>query len=400
MNTFTNWSGTVRFTPRAVEQPEDETSVVKLVEAAAGSGGVLRPVGSGHSSAPLVETRGTLVSIDRLAGLTWHDGKQRARLGAGTTIHQAGEALLDIGLAMENTGDIDRQTLAAGFATGTHGTGRRIGNLSTQLVGVRLVTGTGEVREVSADDDDEDSAELLRAVRVSLGAAGIATSVTLRVLPAFRAHRVERCLSLADCLERLDELVEGNRNFDFYWYPRRDEVKVRTVNIAPDDRPDVERRDGPFKEIVGWSNYVLPRSRHLRFHEMEYHIPAPAGPACFQQVREWIQRRHVKDVAWRVLYRTIAADDAHLSPAHGRDTVTISLHQNQDLPYWRFFTDIEPIFLSHAGRPHWGKLHTLTGDALLSRYPLAERWLQIRKRLDPQGIFLTPYLRELLGVSR
>lgn len=61
---------------------------------------VLWLVGSGHSSSPLVETGDVLVSTARLAGLDWHDlARHRARLG-GTTIHDAGEALLGVGLGM------------------------------------------------------------------------------------------------------------------------------------------------------------------------------------------------------------------------------------------------------------------------------------------------------------
>ena len=54
-----------------------------------------------------------------------------------------------------------------------------------------------------------------------------------------------------------------------------------------------------------------------------------------------------KQVAWRVLYRTVAPDDKFLSPAYGRQTVTISLHHNAGLPFEEYFGDIEPIFLPY-----------------------------------------------------
>lgn len=393
MNEFVNWSGGVRFTPGQRATPEDERGVAEILQRAVGSGRHVRAVGAGHSSSPLVETDGVLVSLERFNRLEHADPDLcRARLGAGTTINQTSRELLDVGLAMENTGDIDRQTLAGGFATGTHGTGARLGNLPTQLIGIRLVTASGEPLEISGGD-------LLRAARVSLGAFGIVTAVTMRLVPAFRLHRIERCMPLRECLDNLDGLIAGNRNFDFYWYPRRDDVKIRTMNPVTDDRSDIEIVDGSYEEIVGWSGAVLPRVRELRFHEMEYAVPAEAGPECFAEVRRRVRERHLKTVAWRVLYRTVAADDALLSPAQGRATVTISLHQNQSLPYLGFFTDIEPIFQAYDGRPHWGKVHTLRGEGLLSRYPDAERWLRIRRELDPSGIFLTRYLSGLLGES-
>lgn len=389
-----NWSGGLSFRPGRLERPASEAEVVALVRRA-GAGQTIRPLGSGHSSSPLVETDQVLVGGERLSGLRRADpAAGRATLGAGTTIRDTSTALLEHGLAMENTGDIDHQQLAGGFATGTHGSGRRLRNLSSQLVGVRLVIGTGEVVAI-----DEHDPERLAAAQVSLGALGIATEVTLRVLPAFRLRRVERCLGVDELLGDLDGLLDKHRNLDFYWYPRRDEVKLRTLDEVGDDVPDGHRQVGTTEELVGWSGDILPRVRELRFHEMEYAVPAERGPDCFQAVRERIKERHRKEVAWRVLYRAVAADTAYLSPAHGRDTATISLHHNASLPYLAFFNDVEPIFLEHGGRPHWGKVHNLRGERLLERYPMADRFLNVRAQLDPDGRFLSPYLRELLGLA-
>lgn len=389
-----NWSGGLSFEPGRVELPANEAEVAELVRRAAAAGQAIRPLGAGHSSSPLVATGDLLVGGARLAGLRSADvAARRATLGAGTTIRDTGQALLKAGLAMENTGDIDRQQLAGGFATATHGTGARLRNLSSQLVGMRLVTGTGDVVELDGRDP-----HLLAAARVSLGALGMATEVTLRLLPAFRLRRVERCLPIDELLAGLEGLVAAHRNLDFYWYPRRDDAKLRTLDPVGDDVPDGHRRDGQAEELVGWSGEVLPRVRELRFHELEYALPATDGPACFQAVRERIRRRHRQHVAWRVLYRTVAADDAYLSPAHGRDTVTISLHHNATLPYRAFFDDVEPIFWDYGGRPHWAKVHSLRGERLLARYPLAGRFLDARRQLDPDGRFLSPYLSDLLAV--
>jgi FAD/FMN-containing dehydrogenase len=110
------------------------------------------------------------------------------------------------------------------------------------------------------------------------------------------------------------------------------------------------------------------------------------------------------EVAWRVLYRTIAPDDAYLSPAHGspphdRGVHTISLHQNQSLPYREFFDDIEPIFRAYEGRPHWGKVHTMGAEELRALYPRWDDFREVRARLDPHGVFLNPYLRRLFEVD-
>jgi FAD/FMN-containing dehydrogenase len=195
-------------------------------------------------------------------------------------------------------------------------------------------------------------------------------------------------------MAHLNELTAQNRNFDFYWYPRSDEAKLRTLNP-----PEVDF-DIPYavcvEEEVAWSDEALPKKRTLKFDEMEYAMPADAGPDCFQEVRQRVKAKHRKTVAWRVLYRTVAPDDSYLSPAHGRDTVTISLHHNAGLPFWEYFKDIEPIFRAHGGRPHWGKKHTLTAKELRPLYPQWERFAAVREQMDAPGMFLNPYLRQLL----
>ena len=60
------------------------------------------------------------------------------------------EELHRLGLAMENLGDIDRQTIAGAISTGTHGTGAKLRNISSQVEAVELVLADGSVRELTA----------------------------------------------------------------------------------------------------------------------------------------------------------------------------------------------------------------------------------------------------------
>lgn len=145
-------------------------------------------------------------------------------------------------------------------------------------------------------------------------------------------------------MEALDRLSRENRNFDFYWYPRSDEVKIRCLNT-----PGEEKDYGAFarlaKDETGPPHAVIPQHSDLphRFEEMEYSITAEAGTECLGKLRARIKERWRRWVGWRLLYRYIKADDSWLSEAYGRDSVSISLHQNATLPYWDFFLDLEPI---------------------------------------------------------
>lgn len=392
-----NWSGSLRFRPQRFEQPESEQALVELVRRAAADGQTVRVVGAGHSSSRLVETEDLLVSLEKLNGLQSHDRDHCvATLGAGTRVEDAGKALHEVGLALHNYGDVATQTLAGVIGTGTHGSGKMLPNLSAALVGVRLVTGRGELQEYTFDREPG----FLQAARVSLGALGIFTAVTLKLLPTYRIHRQEWCTHIDKCMDHLDELIELNRGFDFYWYPRRDEAKLRLLN-PPGEGPGRLPYAQCVAEEEGWSHEVIPKHSGIanKFDEMEYALPAEAGPACFQEVRRRMKEKHRAIVGWRVLYRTIAADDAYLSPAQGRPTVTISLHQNAGLPFWEFFLDLEPVFRAYGGRPHWGKKHTLGAAELRPLYPLWDRFEAERRRMDPGGVFLSPAMRDLLGVG-
>jgi FAD/FMN-containing dehydrogenase len=389
---WTNWSGAVSCAPHAIAAAHDEAEVAALVHVAGREGRTVRPLGAGHSSSGLCAGDGAvLVSLERWRGLESVDpATGTARVRAGTRLHELGAALFAHGLALHNLGDIDRQTLAGAIATGTHGTGRALGNLSSAVIGLRFVRADGEVAELDAGRPAD--AALLRAARVSLGALGIATAVTLRVVPAHRLHERVWRASLDEVLARLEEWVAAHRHFEFFYFPKHEFAECKALH--PTDAPpaSVVGRAG---ERIGWSHALLPSVREERFHEMEYSVPAALGPACFRELLGRLRALH-PEVAWPMEYRTVAADDALLSMASGRDTVSISVHQDGRRPHEPVFAALEPIAVEAGGRPHWGKWHRLAARELARVYPGWEQFRAVRRGLDPSGVFLGPYLRALL----
>jgi len=390
-----NWSGSIAFDPRQHARPRSVDELCELVASTRRRGGHVRVVGTGHSSTPIVRGDDVLVSLQHLDGVVSTDRQRcEAVVRAGSTLEALGEALYGEDLALPNYGDVATQTIGGAVGTGTHGSGPRLQNMSQMLVGATFVGATGELRSVGREDP-----ERLDAARVALGTLGIFTELRLKLVPAFDVERREYATTTAAALDHLDELVAGNHSFDFYWYPRRDDVKLRLVNPVGGGTAAV-----PYARLLlrqaGYSHQLIPTHSGIphRFEESEYAVPADRGPDCFRAVRERVLRRWRHIVGWRVLYRTVAPDGAWLSPAHGRDTVTISLHQNASLPWREFFDDVEPIFREHGGRPHWAKKHTLTASSLAPMYPRWSDFARVRQAMDPQGTFLTPYLRELLGV--
>jgi FAD/FMN-containing dehydrogenase len=389
---WSNWSGTVRCEARAVARPESEAELCELLRTASERGETIRAAGSGHSHTALVATDGVVVDLEALRGIHDQDGEHReARIGAGSLLSSLGAPLRERGLAMENLGDVDVQTLAGALATGTHGTGRRLGSLAAQVAGLRLATSRGEVIDCS----ERENAEIFDAARVSLGALGILTQVTLRLLPAYRLHERITREDVDECLACFDERSQRHRHCEFFWLPGKDVAEVKILDPtdrAPDPLP--ERRF----ERIDHSDRVLPSARELRFVEMEYALPAEAGIDCFRELRSLMRTRH-PSVLWPLEFRSVAADDIPLSPAHGRETVTLSVHQGNELPYQAFFADAEAVLRNHRGRPHWGKWHTCTARELRDLYPRWNDFARVRETLDPRGTFLNDHLRTILGTA-
>lgn len=364
--------------------PDSEDAVAAEVRRAAEEGLTVRVAGSGHSFTELVATDGVVISLDNLAGIE-SVRSDLATVWAGIKIEALGPPLRAAGLALANQGDIDKQAIAGAVSTGTHGTGARFGSISTGVASVRVVNGSGEVVEVSVDDDP--------AIAVGIGAMGVLTAVTLRCKPTYRLHERMWQEPFDAAMRDLDEHIADHDHFEFFWFPGQEVVEAKSLDET-DAQPDP--MDGVEGERIDHSDAVYPSDRDFKFNEMEYAVPIEAGPACFLALRTLMLEQHPKS-RWPIEYRTVAADGIPLSGFEGRGSVTLSIHEDARRDHTAFFADAERLFLDHGGRPHWGKLHSLDASRLAELYPRWDEFQATRKRLDPDGRFMSPYLRNLLG---
>jgi FAD-linked oxidoreductase len=430
--TWENWGRTLKVRPQRIEFPDSTAAVQRAVKAAATRGMQVKAVGEGHSFSGIAVASGVLLDLTDLTGLVSADRERgRVTVRAGTRLHHIPRLLAPYGLAMPNLGDIDRQSISGAISTGTHGTGARFGGIATQVTAATLVTADGELLVV----DESQNAELLPAVALGLGALGILVEVTLQCVPAFLLHAVERREGLGEVLGSLDERVAESDHFEFYWFPHTGkamtitntrlpesavrhprpplrkwvddvalgsvthEVACRLGHVAPALSPALNRLS-----VVLWSNRdftdvasrVFATYRPVRFREMEYALPVENVRSAFEAVRTLIDDR-----GWRIGFpievRFAAQDDLWLSTGHGRASGYIAVHR-----YWRedpteYFDAVEQIMLAHAGRPHWGKMHTLDAAILRDRYPRFDDFVALRDRLDPDRMFRNRYLDRVLG---
>jgi FAD-linked oxidoreductase len=428
-----NWAGDQRCAPHAIEEPASEAELVDVVGRAADQGLRVRAAGAGHSFTDIACTDGVMVRLGRINRVLDVDRSSGlVRVEAGISLRELGPQLASRGLAMENQGDVDPQTVAGAIATATHGTGPRFGNLATQVAALRLVTASGDVVEVSGESDPE----LYLAARVNLGALGIVSEVTLRCVPLFTLRRVDDTMPLEEALARIDELAGAHDHFEFFTFPYTDVALTRAsertgdppspppawrafledvvlVNgalgascrlgtLAPRAVPALNRaiaRAAGRSVRSDHSYLVYPTRRSVVFTEMEYAIPRAAAAVAVERVMDLVERRRLP-VSFPLEVRVVAPDDAFLSTAHGRETAYVAVHVYRGTEFESYFRGVEAIMDEYGGRPHWGKRHYQNAATLRDRYPDWDRFQAVRERLDPGGVFQNDYTERVLGPVR
>ncbi len=409
------------------------------VRRAAEDGLAVRMTGSGHSFTPTAVSDGVLLRPGRMTAIRSVDpAAGTVTVEAGCPLHVLNPALLARGLSLANMGDIQVQTVAGATQTGTHGTGRDVGGMATQIAGLELVLADGTVVTCSADSPSggltvPGAAGLFDAARVGLGALGIVTAVTFNVVPAFLLEAREEPMSWSRVISELDELTSDNEHFEFFWFPYSEGCLTKRNN----------RSDGPAHPLPRWRywlddeflsntvfnatnqlgrrvptviptiNSVAARAlgsrtyvdaayrvftspRRVRFKEQEYAVPRATLSDVLAEVKSLIQRRD-----WRISFpievRVTPSDNLWLSTAYGRDSAYIAFHVFHPSSHEPYFTEVEAIMTAVGGRPHWGKMHTRDAEYLSREYPKFSEFVALREALDPDHRFGDAYLTQVLG---
>jgi L-gulono-1,4-lactone dehydrogenase len=425
-----NWAGNESARPRRTATPGSAPEVAEEIRRAGADRLAVRMVGTGHSFTPAAATDGVLLRPAGLTGIRSVDAAAGlVTVEAGCPLRVLNTALLARGLSLANMGDIQVQTAAGAIQTGTHGTGRDVGGMAAQVAGLELVLADGSIVTCSATD----SPKLFEAARVGLGALGVVTAVTFRVVPAFLLEAREEPMRWSEVIARLDELTAANEHFEFYWFPHTEGCLTKRNNRSPgppqplpmfryllDDEflsntvfgvttrlghavpGTVKTVNGVASKALGARTYVdaayrvFTSPRRVRFKEQEYAIPREALPGVLAEIRDLFARRD-----WRISFpievRVTPGDDPWLSTAYGRASAYIAIHVFHASPHQEYFRDVEALMKAAAGRPHWGKMHTAGAEYLRQAYPKHGDFVALRDELDPERRFGNAYLAQVLG---
>lgn len=426
---YHNWSG-----DRHHEASFAEPSTTEEVQEIVRSSPSVRVVGAGHSFNDGLRTDGVTMALDRLAGVTDIDlGAKQVTVRGGTRLRDLTPALLDAGLAFATLASHDAQSVGGVLATDVHGTGRGPAHPSDTLVSLDLVDGSGNLRAGLTPDDDE-----FRAAVGGLGAVGVITSATFQVDDAFNLQQASRTEAREWAEAHLDELFAAHEHVSFYAYPFTDLLQLRTWT-----RTDAKRsRVGAFRESVNeakaavvaatlgdamahWG--LLPRfattalrlqrpanlvlHSHEAFSRSQYHlhqeleIAVPRArvwhdlQALIDMYEQRTREQRLPFLLVEVRFSPAGHTASLLGPGAERDTAWLCLCLNQSGDVGGYFADVEQWVRDNDARIHLGKWCEDLDSTDLSRMhgQRFHRFREARRRLDPDGRFVNPFVERVLG---
>ena len=429
MPTWTNWAGNQKSRPVIIEKPSSDAEVVALIKRAVNSQQRVKVVGSGHSFTGIAVPDEVMVDLARMNQILNVDHAN------GLITVQAGIVLSDLNahlelhqLSMPNLGDVTYQTLAGALSTSTHGTGLQRTGLAAQIRSFKIISASGELLFC----DPQHNSEVFHCGRVSLGALGVITEVTLNVVPAFNLRAVEQPMRISHVLDNFPQLITDNDFFEFYWVPHTKWALTKANNVSTDviDSPGrfatwynkmfmenyafgmLCRVGRLFPRLIPRLATILPSSgrveyvnvshrifsskRLVKFYEMEYSIPLDALVPALREVMQMVDDRGFR-ISFPVEVRCTGSDDIPFSTSTGRRSAYIAVHMFKGSEYDEYFSAVETILRKYEGRPHWGKIHNLNANDISSLYPEYQRFIEVRNQLDPEGVFTNDYLRRVLG---
>lgn len=402
-----NWAGNQTADVTSLARPESEEDLTQLVLDQVAAGRKIGAAGGTHSFSRIVPADDTIIDMTGVSGLVATDLETHtATVLAGTRLKELGPMLWDAGLGLRNMGDIDKQTICGAISTATHGSGIRLGSLSSVVRALRIVTGTGDVLDI-----DTSSPDRLHAAQAAVGTLGVITRVTLDVAPRYWLREHVDVLPVEEVLENWAAGVATERHWQFFYAPAESSYQLYDLPPFPWDHcwvkvlreidvdDDAEAITGDHGSRTGRSYLIYPDTADEvgTWVELEYMVDARDAKDAFVSLRELVLSRF-PEVISPIQMRWIRGEEAFLSPMHGRDSVSISVSGELKYDWLGFLRAVDQTLRPWEPRPHWGKYYFLDATRTRELYPRLDRFLAVREQLDPRRLFLNDHLAEVFGL--
>ena len=391
----------------------------------------IRFFGTKQSSADIAAGIDTLIDITSYNKiLSYNETERTVTVQSGVILGDLLEAIEAKGWCIPCLPDINTITIGGALATGTHGTSGHL--LCEYMTSCTLVLANGSLKTVPKSDT------LMQAVRVSLGALGVISTVTFSCEPIYTLHVKEGPENDSEWLPKIKERLQKHDFLRILWLPHTDKGYVITGDkIAPETK--ITENLGPkylkhrrkaskilykYSHVFPWITAIANRllykgffsankeykgslyqatvtkSRGATLELAEWTIGLDRFPLVFDELKTEINKWSNKSFIHIPMdIRFIYKDKSWLSYAYQEDTVTMGCVSRNaaTADTYEAFKTIETIFLKYGGKPHWGKRFTAKDAALSKIYSKWEDFKQLRHRMDPTNKFLNPYLSKLFN---
>ena len=377
----------------------------------------VKALGGRHSFSEVADTRGAMVSLARFDTVSDVDRTAgTVEVGAGVKYAELCPRLQRQGFAVANLASLPHIVVAGACSTATHGSGT--GNLATQVAALQFVNGRGELVTLS----EEANRDEFRGAVVGLGAIGVLTRVTLRVVPAFDVRQwVWENMPLPQFTGHFDEIMNAGYSVSAFTTWRDDQVSEVWVkrradagdwspgrswlgaSPAPRDRHPIVAMDpractpqmgvaGPAWERLPHFRPDSPPSSRGRERHSEYFLrrqdAVPAIQGLYGIGGQIARALQISEI------RTVSEDALWMSTAYGRDTVALHFTwTDNDADVAAAMPVVEAALDRFGPRPHWGKMHARTQAQVAARYDRLGDFRDLCRRHDPDGKFANDYLR-------
>ncbi len=232
--TIYSWDKTVVSTASVILKPKSVEDVVVIMTDREQYPPPVRPIGFNLSTTPCNDPDGGTIVDMRGMNRILEVGSDYVRVEAGALYYDVARELLKHGLQFYvsiEMGNVSMGSAACGGTKDSAFPGEH-GQVSSYLIGARIVTSSGEVLEI-----DETQEALLRIVRSSYGLLGVICDVTFKVKPIQRMSVRHVAFDLEGFLRELPSLVDQHGSVMYFIFPLRNRIIAELRSYDGKDGP-------------------------------------------------------------------------------------------------------------------------------------------------------------------
>jgi FAD/FMN-containing dehydrogenase len=399
--------------------PETERDIIEIIQQCVNQGTSLRVIGSGKSIAEVVASNHISLSMKRLSCIvSINMNRKTVTVQPGLLIDDLCDYLWDKGFTVNGLGSVNGQTVGGIISTGSHSQGAEKGNFSTNVVGVRLIDGLGQVHVFS----EENQSDIIDAIPISFGCLGVLTEVELKIVPRYfildirKVHpfRKQKSLLIA-MLQNSPTLVRFRPDLGLA-------VSLTLTRFEEHSKPEqaVKSFQGYFINFTSYhKDIVLSKLQKLkmklkllpfrikRFLQQKkefqftsqnfgYAIPVEKTELALIMLGKYF-KSNFPSLLGNFSLRITKSDNLWLSQSYQRDVCHIGCYCRSEKDILVHVYNLETILIELGGRPHWGKYFTVERQDFAQLYPKWSDFLALRQKMDPHGVFHNDWTKKILN---